>query len=427
MSTQSPVSQPELSESDFASDSQRFTVSQSVQNYVDRLRGGDMGSLPAILGFVVLFVFFSAYAGDDFIGKQNIANLFIQAAPICILAMGLVPVLLLGDIDLAAGVTGGTGATVMALLSYKHGQGPALSILTGVAAGVLIGFIIGLLVSKVGIPSFVVTLAFFLGLQGVVLRIVGDGGTFGLAENGKSEFIANLTNDSMPIAMGWIVAVGVVAIYAAMELRKYRRAVARDLQRSPFPLVIARIVVLAVVLLGITALLSANRSYTVVAVKGIPWAIPIVGVLLVFWTAVFAKTAYGRHVYAAGGNKEAARRAGINVDMIRVSVFVIAGGMAAVSGIVSASFSGSVTPSSGSGNTLLYAVGAAVIGGTSLFGGRGKIRDAVIGGFVVALIANGLPLITEKSYVNYIVTGLVLLLAASVDAISRRRRSVAGV
>ena len=176
-----------------------------------------------------------------------------------------------------------------------------------------------------------------------------------------------------------------------------------------------------------TALLSQNRSRVpTFNIAGIPYAVFLVGALLIFWTFVFGRTGYGRHIYAIGGNTEAARRAGISVDRLKISVFVICSSMAAISGIVSASYTGNVSPGSGAGNTLLYAVGAAVIGGTSLFGGKGLIRDAVIGGLVIATIDNGLGLLNQAAYINYIITGSVLLLAASVDAISRRRRSATG-
>ena len=190
---------------------------------------------------------------------------------------------------------------------------------------------------------------------------------------------------------------------------------------------LARVIGLAVILLVFTYILNANRARVPgITVAGIPYVVPIVGVLLVFWTFVLGRTSYGRHVYAVGGNAEAARRAGIDVPRIRITVFMICSSMAALSGIIAASRLNAVTPDAGAGNTLLYAVGAAVIGGTSLFGGKGKVRDAIIGGLVIATIDNGLGLLGLQAYVNYLVTAGVLLLAASVDAISRRRRSATG-
>lgn len=193
-------------------------------------------------------------------------------------------------------------------------------------------------------------------------------------------------------------------------------------------MVVARVASVAVVVLGVTFVLSLNRSVgRGVEIRGIPYVLPLILVLLNVVTVVLERTSWGRHIYAVGGNAEAARRAGISVDRIRVSVFIVCSSLAALSGIIAASYAGKVSASSGAGNVLLYAVGAAVIGGTSLFGGKGRALDAVIGGVVVATIANGLGLLNQSSYINFLVTGGVLLLAASVDAISRRRRSSTGL
>jgi D-xylose transport system permease protein len=280
----------------------------------------------------------------------------------------------------------------------------------------------GILVSAVGIPSFVVTLATFLAYQGVLLWIIGDGGSVPI----RDKVIFAISNGNMPITVGWIVVVGSVVFYAVINLLVYQRRRAANLVTAPLVVIVLRIVVLAVVLVVATYLLSQNRARGNVVLEGIPWIAPLVGVLLVFWTFVQNRTAFGRHVYAVGGNAEAARRAGIRVGRITVACFVISSVMAVISGIVLASRIASVTPDAGAGNTLLYAVAAAVIGGTSLFGGKGKARDAIIGGLVIAVIDNGLGLLGLQAYIKYIVTGVVLLLAASVDAISRRRRASAG-
>jgi D-xylose transport system permease protein len=337
--------------------------------------------------------------------------------------MGLVPVLLLGEIDLSAGVAGGASACVMAILINSKGWSWPLAVLAAVVTGVVIGTLIGSLVARLGIPSFVVTLAFFLGLQGITLRLIGEGGTVPV----RNQVIIGIANNNLPVTAGWVLAVLVILAFAALNLLRYRSQVAKNLQHAPFPLVLARIASLAVVVLAVTWILNGNRAKIVgIFVGGIPYAVPIVVVLLVLWTVVFSRTSYGRHVYAVGGNAEAARRAGINVSAIRISVFMIGSSMAALSGIIAASRLNSVTPDAGAGNTLLYAVGAAVIGGTSLFGGKGRMRDAILGGLVIAIIDNGLGLLGLPSYVNFLVTGGVLLLAASVDAISRRRRSATG-
>jgi D-xylose transport system permease protein len=412
-----------MTTNDFSGDVHASTLAGAWAEYRDRLRGGDMGALPAVLGLVVLAIGFTALRPETFPSIGNLANLMTQAGAICVLAMGLVPVLLLGDIDLSAGVAGGASAGVMAILINDQGLGWPVAVLAAVVTGLVIGTVIGLLVARLGIPSFVVTLAFFLGIQGITLRLIGDGGTVPV----RNETIVGIANSNVPVAAGWLLATLVAAGYAATQLLRYRRQVARGLQHAPLALVAVRIAGLAVVVLGLTALLSTNRAQVpTIVIAGVPYVVPLVTVLLVFWTFVLGRTAYGRHVYAVGGNREAARRAGINVTGIRVSVFAICTAMAGISGIVNASRLNAVTPDAGAGNTLLYAVGAAVIGGTSLFGGKGKMRDAIIGGLVIATIDNGLGLMGFKSYVNYLVTGGVLLLAAAVDATSRRRRRATG-
>jgi D-xylose transport system permease protein len=353
------------------------------------------------------------------------ANLVIQAGSICVLAMGLVFVLLLGEIDLSAGVTGGACATITALAILDHGQSWWVATLAGIACGAVVGTAIGSLVSMLGIPSFVVTLAFFLGLQAGPLKLIGSGGSLRY----NDEVLRGLSIKNVPITAGWIAAGVIVAGFAALSLWQYRSRSSRGLVHKPLALVLIQIAVLAGIVLGLTFLLSQNRAPNkdLFNISGIPWVLPVVIALLLFWTFVLNRTKFGRHLYAVGGNAEAARRAGINVRRIKILAFVICSSMAAVSGLLLASFVGKVSPGSGGGNVLLYAVGAAVIGGTSLFGGRGRAINAVIGGLVIATIPNGLGLLNQASYINYLVTGGVLLLAASVDAISRRRRSAAGV
>lgn len=408
----------------FASDlTQSTTLGESVQAYVNRVRGGEMGALPSVLGLVVLFVVFG-FANDRFLSNLNMANLLTQAGSIIILAMALIPVLLLGDIDLSAGVAGGVSACVMGLAIVKHDQPWYLAVLAAIVVGAAIGLVIGLLVAKLGIPSFVVTLAFFLGLQGVTLKLIGEGGSVRV----NQEVISGIANSNMSVAWGWISAIVIIVAFAALSLLRHRRKVSQGLQHQPFAVVIAQVVVIAAIVLVVAYVLNQNRSVNpVFPIKGIPYVLPVVIVLLIFWTFMLGRTTWGRHVYAVGGNSEAARRAGISVDRIRISVFMICSSMAAISGIVAASYGGKVSTSSGGGNVLLYAVGAAVIGGTSLFGGKGKASDAVIGGLVIATIANGLGLLNQASYINFLVTGGVLLLAASVDAVSRRRRSATGL
>ncbi len=421
MSSQPPVT---LADSEFAGDTRvDATFGAALRSYLQRVRGGDMGSLPAILGLIVLFVVFGL-ANDRFLSALNLANLITQAGSICVLAMGLVFVLLLGDIDLSAGVAGGVSACAMGLIIVNQGWPWWAAVLTGIFCGAVIGLVIGLLRAKLGIPSFVVTLAFFLGLQGVTLKMIGEGGSVRVDDS----VVRGLTISNLPVTAGWVAALLVVVAFAGFELYQYRRKAALRLANSPLSVVLARVGMVAAVILGVTYILSVNRSVNAAnEIRGIPYVLPLILVLLVVMTVVLTRTSYGRHIYAVGGNAEAARRAGISVDRIRISVFVVCSSLAALSGIIAASYAGKVSAASGAGNTLLYAVGAAVIGGTSLFGGKGRAIDAVIGGVVVATIANGLGLLNQSSYINFLVTGGVLLLAASVDAISRRRRSSTGL
>lgn len=418
------TTQTSAEEAGFSSDQVHHeTFGEAVRTYLQRVRGGDMGSLPAVLGLAVLVGIFGA-ANGTFLTALNIANLVTQAGAICVLALGLVFVLLLGDIDLSAGVAGGVSASVAALAIADHSQNWLVAVVLGTLVGALIGLLIGVLVAYLGIPSFVVTLAFFLALQGVTLKLIGEGGSVRVAD----PVLRGLTIDNVPVLWGWISAVGIMVVYALLAFRRYSKQVAEGLQHAPLGIVVAKIGGLTAVVLGATAVLNSNRSLNPnFPIQGIPYVLPVVGVLLIVSTFVLTRTAYGRHIYAVGGNAEAARRAGIRVNSIRVSVFVICSALAAISGIIAASNAGGVSTSSGAGNTLLYAVGAAVIGGTSLFGGRGRAQDAVIGGLVIATIANGLGLLNQASYINFLVTGGVLLLAASVDAISRRRRSASGL
>jgi D-xylose transport system permease protein len=391
------------------------------QGYLNKLRAGDVGSLPAILGLIVLLIVFTIAAPSTFLSTFNFANLLTQAGSICVLAMGIGFVLLLGHIDLSAGVIGGVGAGVMAEM-LLNGMPWYVSVLIALGVGIVMGIFTGVLVSAVGIPSFVVTLATFLAYQGVLLWIIGTGGTVPI----NNEVIVAISNGNMPVTLGWVVVIASIALYAVVNLLVYQRRRAANLVTAPMAVIVLRIVVIAILLLGATFLLSQNRSKGTIILEGIPWIAPIVGVLLVLWTFVQNRTAFGRHVYAVGGNAEAARRAGIRDGQITIACFVISSAMAVISGIIAASRLNSVAPDAGAGNTLLYAVAAAVIGGTSLFGGKGKARDAIIGGLVIAVIDNGLGLLGLQAYIKYIVTGLVLLLAASVDAISRRRRASAG-
>ena len=400
------------------------TLGDSARAYLTRVRGGDVGALPAVLGLVVLVIVFSALRPGTFTNAFNFANLINQSAAVMVIAMGLVFVLLLGEIDLSAGFTGGTAASVMGIAMTNNGIHWLPSLVICVATGAFIGLCIGLLVARLGIPSFVVTLAAFLGLQGLMLVLIGEGGTIAF----RDPTVLAIMNKNLPLWLGWTLCLGGLAAYAFVTFRKSVARRAAGLHGDPLALWAVKIGVLSVILVAATAYLSMERSRNpaLTSLRGVPVVVAVLVGLLVVLTFVLTRTAWGRHVYAVGGNAEAARRAGINVARIRLSCFVLCSSLAAVAGLLLASRDNSVSPTTGGSLTLLYAVGAAVIGGTSLFGGKGRIVDAVIGGLVVAVISNGMLLLNQPSGRVYMVTGVVLLLAASVDAISRRRAVATG-
>ena len=399
-------------------------IRQAVRDYWARVRGGDIGSLPAVLGLIALVILFGALEGSTFLSIFNFANLINQSAAIIVLAMGLVFVLLLGEIDLSAGFAAGTSAAILAVALNSWGLAWPLALLAALLTGSIIGLTIGTLVARLGIPSFVVTLAMFLALQGAMLLIIGEGGTIPI----RSEAILVVMNGNMPVIAGWILAVVVVGGFALTTLFAIRRRRKAGLPAEAMSVWAAKVIALGVLIFVATYLLNQERQLATakVVIQGVPWVVVVILVLLVGLTFILQRTGFGRHVYAVGGNREAARRAGINVKGLMITCFIFCSTLAAVAGVLLASRDNSVSPTTGGAQTLLFAVGAAVIGGTSLFGGRGKIRDAVIGGLVIAVIANGLPLITQQSGIQFVVTGLVLLVAASVDAISRRRAAATG-
>lgn len=421
-------------------------VGTFLHNYWQRLRGGDMGSMPAVSALVVLFLIFSVVE-DGFLSKNNIASLITQAAPGILLAMGLVFVLLLGEIDLSAGTASGVSGAVVAVLLIHNWIWP-LAVVVALLVGAVIGLLIGWMRAFLRVPSFVSTLALFLGLQGVVQIVVNSANTQGNLSLQSNALVA-LENDNMPQWAGWVMAAIVIVGYAVQRLLSVATRRRKNLPTEPVAVTAAKIAAIAVLSIAFTLVLNLNRSPNadggtkivekngaLVQVKvageylgGIPWVVPVILVLVIVLGFVLNRTRYGRHIYAVGGSDEAARRAGIRVNSVRISVFVICSVMAGVSGVVLASQT-AVNASQGGGNTLLLAVGAAVVGGTSLFGGKGKITDAVVGGAVVAVITNGMADLLQgknNSAWQWIVTGLVLLLAATVDAVSRRRAGAAGL
>lgn len=403
---------------------QQTSLRSAFTGYLSRVRGGDLGALPAVLGLLALVVFFTAMRPNTFPTAFNFANLLNQSAAIGFIAMGLVFVLLLGHIDLSAGYAAGTSAAVMAVLLTQQQWPWPVAVVTCLLTGAAIGLTIGVLVARLGVPSFVVTLAYFLGLQGVMLYVIGQGGTIPV----RDSTILKIMNSNLAPALGWVLVAIVTAGYAWVTLNSAHKRAQAGLPVQPRSVLWFKIGSLAVLSSVATFVLNQERSRNpdIASLKGLPIIVPIAVIFLVALTFVLTRTSFGRYIYAIGGNEEAARRAGISMDRVKISCFMICSTMAAIAGILFASRDQSVSPTTGGSITQLLAVGAAVIGGTSLFGGKGKVRDAVLGGLVVAVIANGLPLITSRSAVQFIVTALVLVLAATVDALSRRRAAATG-
>jgi D-xylose transport system permease protein len=400
------------------------SLDDAFRDYVTRVRGGEVGALPALGGLVALVIVFTVLSGSKFTNAFNFSTLILQGSAYAVFAMGLVFVLLLGEIDLSAGYTGGVCAGVVGKLSTDHNVNWVLALLAGLVCGAVIGLCIGLLVAKLGIPSFVVTLAGFLAFQGVLLLLTGAGGTIGY----RDSHLLAIMNKNMPLWLGWAFAAIAIAAYATTGFfRRLTRARA-GLPTPELLVWVAKTVVFAVVILGATAYLSKERSRNVflASLKGVPIVVPIVGILLVVLTFLLTRTAWGRHVYAVGGNAEAARRAGINVAWVRMSCFMMCSTLAAIGGVMLASRTNSVNPNTGGSDVLLFAVGAAVIGGTSLFGGKGRALDGLLGASVIVAITNGMTLQGQSQGRVYMITGAVLLLAASVDAISRRKAAASG-
>jgi D-xylose transport system permease protein len=389
-------------------------LGDQVQAWWQRVRSGDMGALPAVGGLVVLSILFSVLS-PFFLTERNFANLLNQAATLVVLGMALVFVLLLGEIDLSAGVTGGVGMALFVVLASQGVPWP-LALLIGFGFGFLIGALIGFFVARVGIPSFVVTLGLFLGLQGLALVIIGPGGLFRVE---VPELLA-LQNGNLPVWGGWLMLVIMLAVSAGTAFWDRARRTRAGVPNRDISLVFIKLGVIAVLGGAVVFILNQDRGQSVIPVQGVPNVVPIV--LVILWIGTFAldRTRFGRYIYAIGGNAEAARRSGVKVRWIKWWAFVICSSLAVFSALLSVSRVGSVDATVGR-DIVLSGVAAAVVGGVSLFGGRGRLMHAAIGALVIAVITNGLGLLNLPAGINLLVTGGVLILAATVDALSRIR------
>jgi D-xylose transport system permease protein len=378
-----------------------------------RLAQGELGTLPVIVGIAIIWLIFWI-ANDRFLTPTNLTNLVLQIAAIGTISVGVVLVLLLGEIDLSVGAVSGFTAAIMAVESVKHGWPGWLAILAALVAGAVVGLVQGFWVTRFRIPAFVVTLAGLLSWTGALLWVLGETGTVNLTDKA----ITGLANTFFIPLDAWLLAVVVIAVYTVAKLWERRRRTAAGLPVPPLQNLVTRVVILAVAALATAAVLAAGR--------GLPLALMIFGGLVVLTDLLIRRTRFGRHVLAVGGNAEAARRAGIQVNNVRLVVFTLASTLAAAGGILAASRLFAVNQSSGASDTLLNSIAAAVIGGTSLFGGRGSAYSALLGGLVIFSIDNGMNLLGVESNLKFVVTGTVLLLAATVDALSRRGRLAAG-
>jgi D-xylose transport system permease protein len=384
-----------------------------------RIRSGESGALPVVVGLIAIVVFFQAKS-SLFLSAGNLVNLMTQAAFIMTLGMAEIFVLLLGEIDLAAGYTAACGA-VIALWMMADGQPWWLSVLAGLAATAAYGALQGFIITRLRLPSFVVTLAGLLGLEGVLLFLINASGKVGLG--GVISLHSSIINDieagSLNPTASWIVMIVIVAVAGLSLFLRDRRRRTSGLVAPPVSITLIKVAVMAVA--GIVVILVANTNRgRLIPLRGLPWVVLVVLAIVVIYTILLGRTRFGRYIYAIGGNAEAARRAGINTLRIRTLAFMLTGLTAGITGIIYASYLGSISNGVNGGENVLYGVAAAVIGGTSLFGGRGKMIDALLGGLVVGVIYNGLELLGLSASAQLMWTALVLLAAVAVDRLTRR-------
>lgn len=396
------------------------SVEAYVGDWLRRVRAGDLGALPIIVGLIIIALIFGRASDGIFFRERNFVNLLLQMSGTTAIAIGVVFVLLIAEIDLSVAFVSGVGAVTMVLLLREDATAWPWWLAVGAALlmTTLIGLLHGVIITKASVPSFVVTLAGLLAWSGVVLILTTQFSTAGTIVI-QDEVVKGVANSYLPTTWSWIVFAGVIGIYAVTQFLQHQRMIRQNLAAVPLPILVVQIVGLAVLMGG--AVWYANRD------RGVPVAIVVVLVFLGFWSFVANRTKFGRYVYAVGGNPEAARRAGINVDNIRIAVFMISSFMAGVGGVILASRLGSVSTNTGGGNLLLNSIAAAVIGGTSLFGGTGKVSSALLGALIIMAVENGMGLLGLASGTKFVVNGCVLLAAVLVDSFSRRSRASSGI
>ena len=394
-----------------------------VSGYIHSIESSDLSSFAVFGGLVIIGIIFQI-ANRNFLTPLNLANLMAQISAIGILSVGIVLVLLIGEIDLSVGAVSGATAAILAVLATTYRVPSLLAILIAILVGFLIGVSHGYFVAKIHVPSFIVTLAGLLVWQGVQLLVLGNTGTINL----RDPLIISIANTLIPPWLGWLIAIVAVLVVIYSTFMGRRRREQAGLSLQPMSMVVSRLLLISLgILIGVGIMnIDRNRLAQGEPIQGVPSAVLIFIGFVVVFDIITRYTVFGRHIYTVGGNIEAARRASINVDSVRIWVFALCSAIAACGGIVFASRLIAVNYGSGGGDVLLNAIAAAVIGGTSLFGGRGSTWSALLGALIIGSINNGMDLLSFPSSVKYIVTGLVLLLAVILDSISREQRKRAG-
>jgi D-xylose transport system permease protein len=395
------------------------SVGEYARIWIKRVRNGESGALPIILGLVAIVIFFQVRS-SLFLSASNLVNLMIQGVPFILLGMAEVFVLLLGEIDLSIGYNAAVGATVTLWAAYSLPWWVA--IILGLAASAFLGALQGTIITRLGLPSFVVTLSGYLGLEGFLIILVprtghGAGGSI----PDPSNILNDLTAGNLSPVAGWVVMVVLVALGGLYMIMRDRRRRISGLVAPPIGVTVLKIAVMAIAGILVVIVGNTNRGAGFTVLSGVPWAVLIVLGVLVLYTVLTSRTRFGRYIYAIGGNAEAARRAGVNLIRIRTLCFTLCGLTAGIAGIMLASQLNSMSTGINGGEYVLFAVASAVIGGTNLFGGRGKMIHALLGGLVIAVIYNGLGLIGLAAGPTFIVTALVLLAAVTIDTLARRR------
>jgi D-xylose transport system permease protein len=382
----------------------------------EALKGGDVGSLPVLVGIAAITLFFTEKT-DIFFTAVNFSNLIGQMAGVTVIAVGIVFVLLIGEIDLSVGYVSGIASVAVAefqVAGSSHDYPGLVAMGLAILIGATIGAVQGSIIAFLGVPSFVVTLAGLLIAQGMIINILGTEGVIGIDD----KQILDVSNYVLTKNTGWIVAIVFTALLALASFGTYVGRLRAGLPTGNLIVTIIRV------------LFYGGLAFAAVAVCNHSRGVPLVGLIVVFVVVLFAyiagRTTFGRHVYAVGGNAEAARRAGINVKLIRILCFAISGSMAGLGGIILASRLNSVDLTFGGGTLLLDTISAAVIGGVSLFGGRGRVSGALFGGLIIGMISNGTDLVGSADWVKYVTTGSILLAAVTLDTVARRRQVAAG-